>query len=138
MRFGITRLTSTRAILLGVCLTGMVAVPFAERAPGAVAATRSSQADDAQGCPAGDVCVWQYAGYAGIKEADPVTPACKNFAQKSTAIDNNSPDKVQVFVGADCRSAGATVAPGAHGTMNTSQSPTGDSDISFVSSFRKK
>jgi hypothetical protein len=84
------------------------------------------------------MCIWQFAEYGGVKEADPVTPACKNLAQKSTSMDNNSPDKVQVFLGADCKSASATVNPGAHGTLNASDSPVGDSDMSFIYSFRKK
>ena len=135
MGFPITGFTASRAILLSVCLAGITATPIGE---GAVAATRSAQADDAQGCPAGLMCVWQYPQYGGIKEADPVTPACKNLAQKSSSLDNNSPDKVQVFLGADCKSASATVNPGAHGTLNASDSPVGDSDMGFIYSFRKK
>jgi hypothetical protein len=138
MRFPMTRLRATRAITLGVCLAGFVASPLGGGAPGAAAASGSSQADDPQGCPAGNFCAWQYAEYAGAKQAGSVTPACTNLKEKSASMDNNSPDRVQVFLGADCKSASATVQPGGHGTLNASNSPVGDSDMGFIYSFRKK
>jgi hypothetical protein len=124
--------------MLGVCLAAAVSAPLAQSAPAAVAGTRTVQADDAQGCPAGNVCFWSFRGYTGTKEVETVGPACVNLKEKTAAADNNSTDAVQIFQDDNCRSGSVTVKPGEHGSLNESTGPLSDTEISEMLSFRKK